>query len=217
MHEFGWSADDHDRLAAGSLVGHLLECGRRRPAASSPTGRTCPTGTTSATRSPNAAPTARSPSPSRAGTGGLVTPATVAEQVLYEIGDPAAYLLPDVTADFSNVRLVQDGPDRVAVSGARGRPPTDRYKVSATYQDGYRATAMVSIVGVDAARKAERTGGRAAAARVDAVRAAGHRAVLRDADRSRSAPKPRMPARRGHARPARSCCGCRSSTATRRR
>jgi hypothetical protein len=82
----------------------------------------------------------------------------VAEQILYEIGDPAAYILPDVIADFSHVELAQDGPDRVRVCGARGRAPTRQYKVSATYQQGYRAVATVSIVGMDAALKAERTG-----------------------------------------------------------
>ena len=92
------------------------------------------------------------------GTGGLIVPGVIAEQSLYEIGDPAAYLLPDVTADFSQVTLTQAGPNRVHVAGARGRAPTSQYKVSATYQDGYRAVATVSIVGPDAARKAEKTG-----------------------------------------------------------
>ena len=92
-----------------------------------------------------------------ADTGGMIVPAVIAEQTLYQIGDPAAYFLPDVVADFSNVRLTQDGPDQVRVEGARGRPPTSQYKVSATYQDGYRAVATVSIVGPDAARKAEKT------------------------------------------------------------
>jgi hypothetical protein len=78
--------------------------------------------------------------------------------VLYEIGDPAAYILPDVVADFSHVRLKAEGRDRVGVSGAKGRPATDSYKVSATWQDGYRAVATVSIVGMEAAAKAERTG-----------------------------------------------------------
>jgi hypothetical protein len=92
------------------------------------------------------------------GTGGLIEPGSVAEQILYEIGDPAAYVLPDVAADFSRVRLRQLAPNEVEVSGARGRAPSSLYKVSATYQDGYRAVATVSIVGPDAARKAERTG-----------------------------------------------------------
>jgi hypothetical protein len=157
MHEFGWSADDYDRLGAGSLVGHILECGPQA------TGGTftdwenvpdwhnigypiaeCRSDGTFVVSKPN-------------GTGGLITPAVIAEQTLYEIGDPAAYFLPDVTADFSNVHLTEIGRDRVKVENARGRPPTNRYKVSATYQDGYRAVATVSIVGPDAARKAERT------------------------------------------------------------
>ncbi len=93
-----------------------------------------------------------------AGTGGLITPAVVAEQTLYEIGDPAAYILPDVVADFSNVTIAQVTDNVVRVSGAKGRPPTPNYKVSAIYQDGYRSVATVSIVGPDAAAKAERTG-----------------------------------------------------------
>jgi hypothetical protein len=157
MHEFGWATDDYDRLGAGSLVGHILECGPQA------TGGTftdwdsvpgwhdigypiaeCKADGTFVITKPDS-------------TGGLVSPAVIAEQTLYEIGDPAAYFLPDVVADFSHVRLTQVGPDRVAVEGARGRPPTSTYKVSATYQDGYRAVASVSIVGVDAARKAEKT------------------------------------------------------------
>jgi len=92
-----------------------------------------------------------------AGTGGLVTPATVGEQLLYEIGDPARYVLPDVVCDFTQVTMTQAGPERVAVTGARGRPPTTTYKVSATYLDGYRTSAQLAIVGFDAAKKARRT------------------------------------------------------------
>jgi hypothetical protein len=158
MHEFGWAACDYDRLGAGSLVGHILECGPQA------TGGTfsdwdqvpdwhnigypiaeCRSDGTFIVSKPD-------------GTGGLIVPAVIAEQSLYEIGDPAAYLLPDVTADFSEVRLTQVGPNKVRVEGARGRAPTKQYKVSATYQDGYRAVATVSIVGPNAAVKAERTG-----------------------------------------------------------
>jgi hypothetical protein len=158
MHEFGWSATDYDRLAAGSLVGHLLECGAQGTGGCFTDWEQVPDwhriGYPIAECSADGSFVLTKPDD----TGGLVTPATAAEQTLYEIGDPAAYLLPDVTADFSGVHLEQAGPHRVCVTGARGRPPTSQYKVSATYLDGARAVAMVSIVGFDAARKAERTG-----------------------------------------------------------
>jgi len=157
MHEFDWSAEDHDRLAAGSLVGHLLECGAQGVGGLHTDWEKVPDweniGYPLAECDADGSFILTKPQ----GTGGLVVPGSVAEQVLYEIGDPAAYLLPDVVADFSEVHLEQDGPDRVRVSGARGRAPTSQYKVSATYQDGYRAVASVSIVGPGAAAKAERT------------------------------------------------------------
>jgi hypothetical protein len=157
MHEFEWAADDYDRLAAGSLVGHLLECGAQGVGGlhtdwekvanweniGYPIAECHEDGSFILTKP--------------ADTGGLVIPGSVAEQALYEIGDPAAYVLPDVVADFSRVQLTQAGSHRVRVSGARGRPPTAQYKVSATFQDGYRAVASVSIVGPDAAPKAEKT------------------------------------------------------------
>jgi hypothetical protein len=157
MYEFGWAPEDYDRLAAGSLVGHLLECGAQGVGGlhtdwdkvpnweniGYPIAECRADGTFILTKP--------------AGTGGLVIPGAVAEQVLYEVGDPAAYVLPDVVADFSRVELAQAGAERVRVSGARGRAPTPHYKVCATYQDGYRAVASVSIVGPDAAAKAEKT------------------------------------------------------------
>jgi hypothetical protein len=92
------------------------------------------------------------------GTGGLVNTAVISEQMLYEIGDPQRYLLPDVTCDFSQVRLAPAGEHRVLVQGARGIAPGPAYKVSSTYMDGFRCTAQLTIVGLDAARKARRTG-----------------------------------------------------------
>jgi hypothetical protein len=157
MHAFGWRADQYDLLATGSLVGHLLECGPQVTGGvftdwesvpgwdniGYPIAECLPDGSVTITKPP--------------GTGGLVTTRTVAEQTLYEVGDPAAYVLPDVVADFSGVELEQVGPDRVSVRGARGRPPTNQYKVSATWQSGWRAVAVSVIIGQDAARKAERS------------------------------------------------------------
>jgi hypothetical protein len=158
MHEFGWAADDYDRLGAGSLVGHILECGPQATGGTFTDWDTVPDwhniGYPIAECRADGSFVVSKP----ANTGGLIVPGVIAEQTLYEIGDPAAYLLPDVAADFSHVRLTQIGPDQVRVEGARGRPPTGQYKVSATYQDGWRAVATVSIVGPDAARKATRTG-----------------------------------------------------------
>jgi hypothetical protein len=158
MHEFGWSETDYDHLAAGSLVGHILECGPQATGGNFTDWERVPDwhniGYPIATCGANGDFTISKPD----GTGGLIIPDVVAEQTLYEIGDPAAYFLPDVVADFSGVMITQDGENRVRVTGAKGRPPTGQYKVSATYQDGYRAVATVSIIGMNAAAKAERTG-----------------------------------------------------------
>jgi hypothetical protein len=157
MHEFGWAVDDYDRLGAGSLVGHILECGPQATGGTFSDWDKVPDwhniGYPIAECRSDGSFVVSKPD----GTGGLIVPAVIAEQTLYEIGDPAAYFLPDVTADFSNIHLGQKGPNEVMVENARGRPPTNQYKVSATYQDGYRAVATVSIVGPDAAQKAERT------------------------------------------------------------
>jgi hypothetical protein len=157
MHEFKWRGDEYDRLAAGSLAGHVIECGPQATGGLHTDWDAvedwADIGYPIAECSADGSFVLTKPR----GTGGLVTPATVAEQVLYEVGDPAAYLLPDVTADFSHVRLEQAGRDRVRVCGARGGPPTGQYKVSATYQDGWRCAALVSIVGMNAAAKAEKT------------------------------------------------------------
>jgi hypothetical protein len=158
MHEFDWAANDYDRLGAGSLVGHILECGPQATGGTYSDWDRVPDwhniGYPIAECRSDGSFVVSKPD----GTGGLIEPGVIAEQALYEIADPAAYLLPDVAADFSNVRLTQVGPNQVHVEGARGRAPTSQYKVSATYQDGWRAVATVSIVGMNAALKAERTG-----------------------------------------------------------
>lgn len=159
IHEFGWRAIDHDRLSAGSLAGHLLECGTqvtggiltdwRRTAADwadmgFPIAVCHADGSFEITKP--------------AGTGGEVSVAGVAEQLGYEVGDPAAYALPDVLCDWSEVRLCQLGPDRVGVSGARGHAPGPDLKASLTWPDGYRAAVTLMIVGREAAEKATATG-----------------------------------------------------------
>ena len=155
---FGWKHSDLDRLAQGSLAGHLIECGTQATGGNYTDWQSVPgwddmgfpiaqcraDGSFVITKPP--------------GTGGLVCPSTVGEQMLYEIGDPRAYILPDVVCDFTGVTLTQVGPDRVEVKGARGRPATDRAKVSVTYADGFRATSLFMIGGIDAGAKARRVG-----------------------------------------------------------
>ena len=158
MHAFDWRADDHDRLAQGSLAGHVIECGCQATGGLHTDWESVPDwpgiGYPVIACEADGSFVVGKPE----GTGGLVNTAVVAEQVLYEIGDPRRYLLPDVTCDFTQVRLEQLGEHRVRVTGARGLAPGPAYKVSATYMDGYRCTAQLTIVGIDAARKAQRTG-----------------------------------------------------------
>jgi len=156
MHEFGWAEDDYDRLAAGSLAGHVIECGTQCTGGLYTDWEQVPGWDDmgfpiAECRADGSFVLSKPP-----GTGGLVTPATVAEQIVYEIADPARYLLPDVTCDFSHVSVLADGAERVVVRGARGLPPGPDYKVSATWADGYRATATLMIGGRDAVAKAER-------------------------------------------------------------
>jgi hypothetical protein len=158
VQEFGWAWDDWDRLAAATVAGHLIECGAQATGGlwcnwreagdlahvGYPLAAIEPGGDFIITKPP--------------GSGGAVNRETISEQLLYEVGDPAAYLTPDVTADFTSVSLTQAGPDRVRVQGARGRPATDSYKVSIAYRDGFTASGTLLIRGPEAPAKARQCG-----------------------------------------------------------
>jgi Acyclic terpene utilisation family protein AtuA len=155
IHEFGWKADDWNRLSAGTIAGHSIECGAQS------TGGNCqvdwetiphledvgypiieaePDGTFCLTK--------------HAGTGGRITVASVKEQLLYEMGDPHEYITPDCVADFTTIHLDQAGPDRVRFSGIRGRAATEFYKVSVSYSAGFKAIGSMVYAWPDAYKKA---------------------------------------------------------------
>jgi hypothetical protein len=153
IHEFGWGMDDHDRLAAGTLCGHIIECGAQCNGGNFTDWRLVPgyddMGFPVAEVEADGSFVLGKPD----NTGGLITPATVAEQMLYEIGDPRAYIVPDVVCDFTQARYEQVGQDRVRVSGATGRPATDTYKVSTTFPDGYKLSTIFMLGGREAVAK----------------------------------------------------------------
>jgi Acyclic terpene utilisation family protein AtuA len=155
-HEFGWAADDWDRLAAGIIAGHIIECGaqcsggnclydwRNVPDLANvgyPIVEARADGTFVVTKHP--------------GTGGWINVPSVTEQLVYEMGDPHSYITPDVVADFTSIRLAADGADRVRVFGITGRPATDKLKVSIAYRSGYKAVGSLVYAWPDALEKAQ--------------------------------------------------------------
>jgi hypothetical protein len=155
IHEFGWSWDDHDRIAAGVVAGHINECGAQCtggncmidwwniPAMAEvgfPIVEAAADGTFVVTKHPDS--------------GGRVSRATLTEQIVYEMGDPTSYITPDVVADFTTIELDEEGENRVRVKGIRGGPATDFLKVSVAYSDGWKATGTLTYAWPDAAAKA---------------------------------------------------------------
>src|SRR5580704_1836310 len=156
IHEFGWRADDYDRLAAGTLAGHLLECGAQVTGGTFTDWRSVPDWENIGFPIGECRADGSLVITKPQGTGGLVSVGTVAEQLMYEISDPQAYMVPDVACDFSGIELREVGPNRVGVSGARGYPPTATYKLCTSYDDGWRAVAYLPIISTEAVAKAER-------------------------------------------------------------
>jgi hypothetical protein len=155
IYEFGWSMDDMDLLAAGTIAGHIVECGAQ-----------CTGG--------NFVHWQEIPDMARIGypvieanqdgtfvvtkhdkTGGRVTVETVSSQLVYEMGDPASYITPDCVADFTSIQLKQESPERVYVTGIKGKPATDTYKVSISFHEGYKILSQLTVAGPDAVAKAK--------------------------------------------------------------
>ncbi len=158
MHHFGWKLENHDALAGATVAGHLIECGTQVTGGFSTDWLATPDPGNigfpiAEVRADGSCVITKPP-----GTGGEVNERTVKEQLLYEIGDPGNYLSPDVTLSLLGIDLKTLGKDRVQVRGAKGRAATRTYKVSATYRDGFKAHAMLTIYGRDAVAKARRCG-----------------------------------------------------------
>jgi hypothetical protein len=155
VHAFGWAPDAWDLMAAGTIAGHIIECGAQCSGGNFQGGwpdvpRLEEVGYPIVEASPDGSFVVTK----HAGTGGVVSVASVAEQLVYEMGDPRAYITPDGIADFTSIRLEQAGPDRVRVSGIAGRPATEFLKVSLAYQHGYKAVGTLVYAWPDAHAKA---------------------------------------------------------------
>jgi hypothetical protein len=158
IQEFGWPADDWHRLGAGSTAGHLIECGAQATGGlwmnADATTHLETVGYPFVDISADGSFTISKPP----GTGGAVNLETIAEQLLYEVIDPARYYTPDVVADFTSPTFTQEARDVVRCRGAKGHPASDSYKVSIAYRDGWTAAGTLLIPGPDATAKARKSG-----------------------------------------------------------
>lgn len=158
IHEFGWGVDEYDRLAGGTAAGHLLECGAQATGGTFTDWRQVPDWATPGYPIAECRADGSFVVTKPLGSGGLVSVGTVSEQLIYEVQEVEAYLVPDVTCDFTTAQVRAVGTDRVEVSHVTGRPPTATYKVTATHRDGWRGTALFAVMGMDAVERAQRMG-----------------------------------------------------------
>ncbi|HZF67993.1 MAG TPA: acyclic terpene utilization AtuA family protein [Gemmatirosa sp.] len=155
-HEFGWGAEDWDRLAAGIVAGHILECGAQCSGGNClHDWRTIPDLANVGYPIAEARADGSFVVTKHAGTGGRVSFHSVAEQLVYEMGDPTSYITPDVVADFTSIRLEEVGPDRVRVHGIAGKPATDKLKVSIAFRSGWKAVGTLVYSWPEALEKAQ--------------------------------------------------------------
>ncbi|MDP6369987.1 MAG: DUF1446 domain-containing protein [Planctomycetota bacterium] len=154
IHEFGWTEDDLDQLAAGTVAGHIVECGAQCTGGNHTDWRGIPDLARVGYPVIEAAADGTFVVTKHEGTGGRVDVGTVTHQLAYEMGDPAHYITPDVVADFTSFTLEDCGDNRVRVSGVKGSPATPTYKVSMSYSDGWKSTGELTISGPDALEKA---------------------------------------------------------------
>lgn len=157
IHEFGWKQDDWNRIAAGTVAGHILECGGQASGGNfSADWRSVPDLARIGFPIAEAYPDGTVVITKHEGTGGLVSVQTVKEQLLYEIGDPRQYITPDCIADFTSIQLAQEEANRVKVTGVQGKPATEFFKVSMSYLDGYTAFSTLTYSWPDALEKAKK-------------------------------------------------------------
>jgi hypothetical protein len=153
IHEYGWKPTDHDLLAAGTVAGHIVECGAQCTGGNYTDWKSVPDMARIGYPIVEARRDGVFHVTKHEGTGGIVNVSTVKHQLAYEMGDPRAYIGPDVVADFTTARLEQDGRDRVKVSGVKGKPPTPTYKVSMSHSAGWKAVGELTVSGPDALAK----------------------------------------------------------------